>query len=92
MNKGWSNVDDSQLLMIMRKEGDAAHEACVELYLRYFNDVVGRLGRMSPSATLEIRKGAAQQVFEELYRLRESDQSNESLLSFLVNSAKANLS
>ena len=62
MSKDWANVDDTQLLMRMQGDGDVAHEACIELYLRYFNDLVGRLERMSPNSPLQIRKEVVQQV------------------------------
>ncbi len=88
MNKDWSSVDDKQLLMRMQEDGGVAHEACVELYLRYFNDLVGRLERMSPNSPIQIRKEVMQQVFEELYELRDYDSTDESVLSRLVRSAQ----
>ena len=91
MSKDWANVDDTQLLMRMQGDGDVAHEACIELYLRYFNDLVGRLERMSPNSPLQIRKEVVQQVFEELYELRDYDPTEESVLSRLVHPAQEKL-
>jgi RNA polymerase sigma-70 factor (ECF subfamily) len=86
-----AHSDDGQLLRDLREGGEKGHRACTELYRRYFEELVRRLGRMDRSVAVEDREDAVQVVFEQLWEGRAYYRSTGPLLAYLTSCARHRL-
>lgn len=82
-----AHSDDGQLLRDLREGGEKGHLACTELYRRYFEELVRRLGRVDRSVSVEDREDAVQVVFEQFWEGRAYYRGTGPLLAYLTSCA-----